>query len=500
MPQSRIKNSIKNTIVAVILKFFQIVLPFASRTIVIKMLGLSYVGISGLFSSIFGVLGIAELGVGSAMLHALYEPIKKKETERVNAIINFYRKAYAIIGVIIWGLGLMLLPFLKDLIKQGTYPSYLNLYCIYVINLFNTVVSYLLYSYKALLLEAHQMGREANKVRIWTTLISYVFQIVILFFTRNYYLYILIYPITTIASAIWISRVADKFYPQNRPEGTISAEEKKRIFSDVKALFLYKIGGVVFNSVDNIVISWWFGAVILGAYNNYYYIVSSVSTTLLVVYSAILPSIGSSTVGASVEHNYKNFMKAAFWDGWLNSWCSICLYCLLDPFIDLWIGEKGNLGQEYALLFAVYFFCWRILDPVSIYKDSLGLWSVDRWRPLITAILNLILNLLLTVTIGLYGILLSSIISVLIISYPFSVKYLFRYFNKSSKEYFIQMFKTLCGAVIAGGITKYLCNHVNVGNSWINLILILILCIVVPNLFCVVLFRNNEELKMLKKK
>lgn len=494
------ENSIKNSIVAIVFRGLQILLPFITRTMVIKMLGLSYVGISGLFTSIFGLLGIAELGVGSAMLHALYAPIENKETNRINAIINFYKKAYWIIGIVILAFGLMLMPFLKVLIKEGTYPAKLNLYYIYLVNLCSTVSSYLIYSYKALLLEAHQLGREVNKVKIWMTFISYTVQIAILVWTKNYYMYVTMVPVTTIASAVWVGKVSDRFFPQCKPVGNVAHEERKIIFKDIKALFMYKIGGVIFNSVDNIVISWWFGAVVLGRYNNYYFVVSTVSTMILVVYNAVLPSLGSSVVGSSVEKNYKDFMHVAFLDGWINGWCSICLYCLLPTFINLWIGDEGSLGKEYALLFAIYFFCWRILDPVSIYKDSLGLWSMDKWRPLLTASFNLILNISLTLTIGLYGILISSIVAVLVISYPFSVKYLFQYFDRSSKQYFLQMFNVIFFTIVAGAVTKMFCISINTGKSRIDLIIMCFICIIVPNFLCLIVFWNHEGIQIIKQK
>lgn len=499
MSKSCVENSVKNSIVAIVFKIVQILLPFITRTLVIKYLGLAYVGISGLFTSIFGLLGIAELGVGSAMLHALYVPIKKNETKRICAIINFYRKAYFAIGIVIFALGLMIMPFLKNFIKAGTYPENLNIYYIYLVNLTCTVISYLVYSYKSLLLEAHQLSRESNKVKIWMTFILFGLQAVILVTTRNYYAYITLSVFSTLASILWVAHVANRHFTDYKPAGTLEAEEKTGIIQDVKALFLYKIGGVVFNSVDAVVISWWFGAVILGIYNNYYYIVSSVSTMLLMIYSSVLPSLGISAAGTSKEKNYNNFMCAAFFDSWLNGWCSICLLCLLTPFINVWIGQNGLLNTSYAFLFAIYFFCWRILDPVSIYKDALGLWVMDRWRPFLTASLNLMLNIVLTMTIGLYGILLSSIISVLLISYPFSVKYLFKYFSKSSKEYYIQTAKVGLALIVFGAITFGICRWIDTGNPYVDMLIQLLICIILPNGLMILIFHKNPQIIRMKK-
>lgn len=491
MSNSQMENSIKNSIVAIVFRVLQILLPFVTRTMVIKMLGLSYVGISGLFTSIFGLLSIAELGVGSAMLHALYEPIEHKETDRVNAIINFYRKAYWVIGIVILIIGFILMPFLKSFIKEGTYPTELNLYYIYLVNLCSTVSSYLIYSYKAMLLEAHQLGREANKVKIWMTAISYIVQIAILVWTKNYYMYVSMVPITTIVSAVWIGKVADKRFPDFKPMGEIGGAERNNISRDIKALFLYKIGSVVNNNVDALVISWWFGAVVLGIYNNYYYIVSSIATVILVVYSAVLPSIGNSIVNDTKDKNFQNFLYISFIDSWVVGWCSICLCCLLEPFISLWVGSKGTMGVVFSILFAFYFYIWRFPDALSIYKDAAGLWSRDKWRPLCTAILNLILNVILIHVIGIYGILLSTIVATLAINFPVSVKYVMDYFGKKQSIYLLFQLKYAVVTLINALLTYSICSIVNIENLLAELLYKLCICVVFSNFIYMCIYRKN---------
>lgn len=491
MSSSQMENSIKNSISAIVLKIFQILLPFVIRTIVIQMLGLSYVGISGLFTSIFGLLGIAELGVGNAMLHALYAPIEHKETDRINAIINFYRKAYWVIGVVILVFGLMLMPFLKLLIKEGTYPAELNLNYIYLVNLCSTVSSYLIYSYKALLLEAHQLGREANKVKIWVTFISYIVQIGILVWTKNYYMYVSIVPITTIVSAVWVGKVADKWFSDFRPIGKIGETERNTISRDIKALFLYKIGSVVNNNVDALVISWWFGAVILGIYNNYYYIVSSITMIILVIYSAVLPSVGNSVVSYTKEKIFQDFLYIVFIDAWVVGWCSICLCCLLEPFISLWVGNKSAFGTTFSILFAFYFYVWRFPDALSLYKDAAGLWNKDKWRPMCTAILNLILNIFFTQVIGIYGILISTIVSILTINFPISVKYVMDYFGKKYSIYLFLQLKYTAVTVINALLTYFLCSIIFLENPFAELLFKLCICVVFSNFVYVCIYRKN---------
>ena len=498
MSNSFLKNSIKNTIVAIALRLLHSLFPFVSRTIIINMLGFAYVGISSLFSSIFGLLSLAELGVGSAMLQALYKPIQLKQKEKINAILNFYKKAYMVIGLIILLLGIALSPFLKCIIKPDTYPKDLNIIYIYYTSLISTVSSYLIYAYKTLLLDAYQLSRVANKIRVITTLICYTSQILLLLGTHNYYIYVTIAVIANLISTLLVSRTCNKLLPDFKPKGNLNKEEKKSIIENIKSLFLYKIGSVIFNFADNIVISWWFGAITLGIYNNYYAIVRTISTFIMVGYISILPSIGNYTVNINKTQNYKNFMKASFLDSWVLGWCTICLLCLLNPFIELWIGEKGILNNLYPILFAIYFYTWRILDPVSIFKDALGLWQKDKWRPLIASFANLTLNILLIKQIGLYGILLSSIITVITISYPFSAKYLFNYFDTSIKDYVKQMIHVILVLIINGYITFYICNQIDSQNKLLSFFYKMLICIILPNIIYYIVYIRNNHFKSIK--
>ncbi|HFI0731712.1 TPA: polysaccharide biosynthesis protein, partial [Streptococcus suis] len=91
---------------------------------------------------------------------------------------------------------------------------------------------------------------------------------------------------------------------------------------------------------------------------------------------------------------------------------------MYQPFIELWVGPENLLDMKCVVLFAVYFCVYEISLTISTYKDASGKWHVDRFRPLLTAIVNLVTNIILVKYIGLYGVLLSTILSFLIVNIP----------------------------------------------------------------------------------
>ena len=116
--ESRINNSIKNSIFGIIVQVSNVLLGFATRTVFVKCLSTEYLGVNGLFTNILTMLSLAELGVGSAIVYNMYKPISENDTVKIAKLMNLYRDAYRIIGCVVAVIGLCLVPFLDYIIKD----------------------------------------------------------------------------------------------------------------------------------------------------------------------------------------------------------------------------------------------------------------------------------------------------------------------------------------------------------------------------------------------
>ena len=154
MEESRTKNSARNASIAVISKIIYIILSFICRTIFIITLGSEYLGINGLFTNILTMLSFAELGIGTAIIYKMYKPIAENDKERIKTLIHFYKKAYSIIGVIVLIIGLSIIPFLNNIIKEPPNISE-NLIIIYILFLVDSSISYF-FAYKKSIITGHQ--------------------------------------------------------------------------------------------------------------------------------------------------------------------------------------------------------------------------------------------------------------------------------------------------------------------------------------------------------
>lgn len=487
---ARTKNTLRNIAFGSINRIINIILPFISRTVILYIMGTQYLGLSSLFSSILSFLSLAELGIGGAMVYSMYKPIAENDFVMIRALLNLYRRLYRIIGVVILAMGLLLMPFLKVLVPEKL-PDDINLYLLYAIYLFNAVLSYWLFAYKNALLQAYQRDDINSKIASVITPVSYVIMLACLALTKNYYAYVLWLPVFTIVTNLCRSTLVNRSFPNMGPEGEIPDDLKQSIFKKTTALIGTKLNTVVLNAADNLVMSAFLGLTVIAMYGNYYYIMSSVIGFLGIVYSSMTAGLGNSLQTESAEDNYRNFEKFSFINSWLVGWCSVCLICLYQPFMVIWVGEKLMFPFYVVIEMGLYFYVYQIRKIPVVYKDAAGIWWEDRFRPYVCMAVNVGLNIVLVQIIGISGIILSTVFS-LLISIPWENYTIFCHiFHRSSKTYYKKMLFSVLSMLIAGIATWWLCSLL--GDGIPAFLLRAVVCIIAPNVIFACLNCRRQE-------
>lgn len=506
MKIERTKNASRNIVFGTLLKLYQVIGPFLMRTAMIYLMGVQYLGLNSLFTSILQVLNLAELGVGSAMIYSMYKPIADDNKTMICALMKLYRTYYRVIGLVIALVGGFLTPFIPRLIS-GEVPNGINIYVLYLLSLGATVLSYWLFAYKNSILQAFQRTDIVSKVSLFTITVQYGLQLLILVVFKNYYLYVLVMLITQALTNIITAIVADRMYPEYKPQGNVDKKQIKRINQRIKDLFTSKIGSVIYDSADTIVISSFLGLTVLAVYQNYFYILNAITGFITIIFNSCTAGIGNSLVVETKEKNFKDLKKFSFIICWIAGICTVCLLCLYQPFMELWVGKELMLSFYAVICFSIYFFIRQLNGLLNLYKDASGMWHEDRYRPLIAALTNLILNIILVRIIGIYGILLSTVIAVLIVGIPWLLHNLFTYvFERDCLALYL---KKIVGYVvvitISCVVTYYICSQI-VLPIILNLVVRAIICCILPNFIYYMVYHNCDEfqqavmlLKKLKK-
>lgn len=490
----RKKNAFRNIIWGVINRIITIFLPFFLRTLLIKKLGVEYLGLNSLFASILQVLNITELGFSNAIVYCLYKPVSENNISEINALTNFYKNVYRIIGLIILLIGLVLVPFIPYLIN-GDIPSSVNIYILYLIYLLNTVISYFLFSYRSSIIIANQRNDIVTNVNSILYIIQSIFQIIVLFTLKNYYIYIAICPIITSLCNIVCAIISKKMYPDVKCEGTINSNVKEKLTTKIKGLMIYKICAITRNSFDSIFISMFLGLNVVAIYNNYYLIISSVISFLGIITNSILSGVGNSIASESKDKNYYDMNCLNFYYMLISGWCSVCLLCLFQPFMKIWVGEHLLLNFSSVCLFVIYFYSLEVGAIRAMYADGAGLWWETRYRSILEAVCNIILNYTLGKYFGLNGIIIATLISLLLINFGYGSTIIFKYYftDKKISDYFIDHLKYFIVTFIVAFVTYCVTNLIH-GDNIVFFVVKILICIIIPIIMYYIFYKKNKYL------
>lgn len=497
--KSRTEYSARNTSVALFSRVTAILMGYVVRVIFTHTLSESYVGINGLFLDIVHVLSLTELGVGTAITYALYRPIATGDIEMQKSLMRLYCWFYRVVALVVTVAGLALIPFLDVLIKD--YGEIEHVALLYLLYLANTVCSYLLI-YKRTLMDAHQLIYIGTFYQTMTWVVQDIVQIWILVATKNFYLYLMVNIFCTLLCNVLISKRADGLYPylKDRSVLPLPLEERKGIFRNIRAMMMHKVGDVVVNNTDNLLISAFVGLVSVGKYCNYYLVIGSIKQLLDQVFQGITASVGNLGV-TEVRGRVKRVFEATFFMGqWLYGFAAICLYELLNPFVEMSFGKNYLFPNSIVLILCINFFINGMRQSVLVFRDSLGLFWFDRYKAVAEAVLNLGFSLLFVQKWGTFGVFLGTFLSVILTSAWVEPYILYKHHLKTScLEYFAHYF--LYTAVMASvwALSNQLCQWVDGSAFWV-LAKRLGICILVPNAIMAALYWKKKEFVFLRKK
>lgn len=491
--RSRTENSIINSAMSIVTQVLTVVLNFAVKTVFIKMLNDEYLGVNGLFTNIITMLSLADLGIGIAIPYSLYKPLAKKDEHKINVLMNFYKKVYTIIGIAVLLIGLSLTPFLGLIIKDIP-KNVPHLSLIYILFVIHSASSYF-FVYKKFLIDSDQKGYITSRIIFtFSTLLS-IIQIILLVTTKNYILFLLSSIILVIIQNIYISSKANKLYPfiKNKTDEKLEKEDMEGIKKNVSSLFIYKVGTVIMNGTDNIIISKFIGLIIVGFYSNYVLIINSITTVLNQIFNAITSSIGNLVVTTNKKRSKEVYDNLNFANFWLYALFGVCIIVLINPFINIWIGKKYVMGFSIVFLLVLNFYVLGMQSVTNSFRNAYGLFWIAKYRPIIMVIINIVISVVLVQFIGIEGVLIGTLISRLLTTAWLDPYIVHKYgFEISPKSYYVDYLKYLVIFIAISIILNYFVSMVAINNIFI-LILIAILVVISVNVILVLLFFKTSE-------
>ena len=489
----RTKNSIINITIGLISQIIIVLLGFLSRKVFINSLGVEYLGINGLLTNVLSMLSLVEWGIGSTMLFSLYKPLAEKDTCKIAALMQVYKKIYRYLAILVLLMSTVLYPFINIFIKDVENVPYIGV--VYSIFVMQNLISYL-FTYKFSLMNADQKGYILNSINTVFYILVTIIKIFILMRYSNYILFLSIDIVTTLIRNMISSVIIDKRYSflKDMKSCELDSETKVDLIQRFKSVMLHKIGAYCVFATDNLLISALVNVKTVGIYSNYTMIIQQLEALIQSVFTGINASVGNMIAVESQDKSYSVFKVMFLINFYIYSIATIFLYNLIEPFIGWWLGPGLTIGGMTFNIVILNFFINGMRTSINITKTTAGLVNEDRYVPLIEAGINLSASIALASKWGLIGIFLGTTISTLTTAFWNQPRLVYKHiFNKPVREYFIRYIKYSGIMIITFIISRYLCNTVEVKMILLALVLKGLICLIVPSIIYGVCFYRCDE-------
>lgn len=416
MKKSRLHFAILNSSTAFIMSILKMVTQFASRTFFVYLLGVEFLGFNGLFTNVLSMLSLTELGIGASLTHALFKPSAEENYKKMGAYLRASKLVYRWIGILIFMLGLLLIPFLPALLK-GTHVTN-EVVAYFLLFLANSVVSYF-FTYNRNILIAVQKNYLIEVIDFLVTTVGALIQILILYLTKSYAYYLVTMIVTTVLSNAIITIFAKKesFYRFIDFSQKLNKTEIQQLKKDTLGNMASKIGTFFVFGTDNLLLSGFVGVTMVGIYSNYTLVINGITTLFGQLINPLAGTIGNlASTGNKVSYRHAYF-KLYFLNYLLVYFAGLSLLYGINPLMKLWFGTKLMLDYNTVILCIINFYIGFLRRTQLSFTNSFGLFWHQRWKSLFEAGLNFILSLLfLTVfQLGVNGVLLGTILSSIIV-------------------------------------------------------------------------------------
>lgn len=494
----RTNASVKNSIFITIMIVLKILISFVAQKIFVNILNIEFLGVNGLFTNIITILSLAELGIGEAIIFNLYKPIAHNDKEMIKSLLKLYEKAYNAIAIVVLGIGISLIPFLKYFIGETTLDLNFNL--VYILFLLQCVASYVL-TYKRSILYAYQQNYIISIIDIIYLFVLNIVQLLVLYWTKNYYLYLGIKILCVLAENIVITFISNKKYKFIKEKDVKKLDEKieKDISNRIKAQLFHKIGGIVVSGTDNIIISNFFGLIVVGLYSNYLMVISAVTSIICQLIGVLIPSIGNLLIENNKQKSFEVYKKIRFFNFWITTFSGVAILVVIQSFIRLWMGNDYLLSFGVVCVLVLNYYLRTMRSSNDVFLGGAGICIETKFVPLVEATLNIAFSIICLKIWGLAGVFIGTIISSLALwcySYP---KFVYKNLLDGKYSNYIKENLIYLLIFIAIASVTYLISMIfTINNLWIDIIVRVLLCVIIPNLILLCIYGRTVEFKYFK--
>ena len=499
MRESRTENALKNSAAGLALRAVSILSRFILRTAFLRVLGNEYTGLTGVFTDILNVLGLAELGLEASLLYALYRPLAENDAPRAASLLRFYRRAFLFVGAGMAAAGVLIAPFLSFIVKDipAVREDIRLIFLLFVLD----AASSCCFAARPALLKARQHARTVSRYAMAAECAECLLSVLLLLVCKSFAAWLFIHLAADLIKNALLRRAAGRegkglFVRDAAP---LDAAEHRQRIKDTLCLTAYDLSGVAINSTDSIFISLFCGTAEVAVVGNFMLIVNSVKGAIEQVAAAVKPGVGNLAATETPEKQRQIFRWMDLVCYFAACWGSACLFALLNPFVgDIWMGPAYRISDLTAALITLNFYIAVMVYPVEAFRTANGLFARGWGRPVATAALNLLLDGVFGRLWGVDGILLATAVSRVLTQVWFDPYLLGRYaFRQSARHYYLRYaFRAALASAVCAA-TGFVCSLFPAVNVYAAFACRAAVSAVLPPLLLAAVFFRNPDWRCL---
>ena len=499
----RTKRALYITVTGIVLQLTRSIMSLVIRKIFLDTLGAELLGLNSLFSSILGFLTLTELGIGAAINVYLYEALAKEDYEKASAYLRLLRKAYRIVCAVVIIGGTLCIPLMLKLVK-GDYDLK-QIIIAYFLYILATVASYLWAETKNIFMADQREYVSITIMGIVYVVVS-VMQIVCLYVTRNYYLFLVLNILNNLASNLIIYCMAHKKYKRILcSKAVLIKDEINAFWIKWKAVIVYNISAYLIQSCDNMIVSVIFGTVMVAYYNNYVLILNMLYAVCATFSSSVMAGLGN--MFYTERHRLKQTIdKLSCIQHFIFSVTTVGLICLSSEFVEFIFGKESVLPELFVVMLGLVYYFMGYFNLFESLRKSVGLYEKDQWHLLGTSVLNIIISIAFSYVFGMAGVVIGTLVCYLIKGLYLTPKLIYEkgVLDEGKKSFYINMLKNIVLLAVAIFVSFFALNYIVISNFYIRFVVKGCVGVAITLLINILVYRKSEEwqgmLELLKNK
>lgn len=371
-------------------------------------------------------------GIGTALLYHLYRPIKESNQDQINSIMSAARKIFNVVGILILFIGFVLSFFVMFFVNDAGDISQTYIQVTFILYLISQAIYYFSIPQRSLF-DAEQKKYIPNIIFQITTLVKAIAEIIILSLHLDLVEILIGLILCSIVANATIMILCKKLHPNLN----LKVKGDYSMVKDVKHLFVNTLATVLTNNIDILIISKFIGLNYVVIYSTYNYFVEAIKQFIDKISSATFSGIGDLLL-EDQEHSLKIFNEFNGMIFFLATVICVPFFFVINPFIKLWYQDQILTSSVLAILFTIILFYQTIRTPLKVFTISSGKFKEIKIFVIFEIIINLTLSLTLVQYLGIPGVLIGTVISLLLADFLTKPYVLFKkIFKTKSFKYYL---------------------------------------------------------------